>query len=151
MPASKIVDEGEVIRWFEEGRTYAWMISEYERKYNIETVPSMWGNFRRRRGLDRRNARNDELMPWYIEPQHRWGYPARMLRAEARRRVGMELPPGEEHRLEVWKRHLDEEGVVVHYDGATEQGWFYVPRREGVDADLIRKPQRKTTTRKAAD
>lgn len=44
MPA-KIVDEGEVIRWFEEGRTYKWMTEEYLRKYNLEVAPSIWGNF----------------------------------------------------------------------------------------------------------
>lgn len=50
MGKRKIVDEGEVIRWFEEGWTYKEMIDEYKRKYNIETVSSMWGSFRRRRG-----------------------------------------------------------------------------------------------------
>ena len=29
MPASKIQDEHEVIRWIEEGRTYGWMVEEY--------------------------------------------------------------------------------------------------------------------------
>lgn len=50
MAGRKIQDEGEVIRWFEEGRTYAWMAEQYRKKYHIDTVPSMWGNFRRRRG-----------------------------------------------------------------------------------------------------
>lgn len=63
MGRRKIQDESEVIRWFEEGRTYQWMIEEYRRKYDIETVVSMWGNFRRRRGLDRRIVRDDDLIP----------------------------------------------------------------------------------------
>lgn len=145
------MDEGEVVRWFEEGRTYAWMQQEYLRKYNIETVLSMWGNFRRRKGLDRRIVRNDDLIPWFIKEKHRWLYPIVMLRAEARRREGKELPEEERTRLESWKARLAADNAVVHYEPETEEGFFYVPRREGVDLDLIRVPERKTTQRKAAD
>lgn len=151
MGARKIVDEGEVIRWFEEGRTYAWMIEEYRRKYNIETVPSMWGNFRRRRGLQRRITRNDELIPWAVKPEHRWLYPIAMLRAEARRREKGEeaLSELEKLRLPSWKKMLEEEGAVVHYDPDTDEGFFYIPRQEG-DDDLIHKPK-KITKLKSAD
>jgi hypothetical protein len=151
MGARKIQDEQEVIRWFEEGRTYDWMIQKYREKYNIETVPSMWGNFRRRRGLARRIARDDELIPWEVKREHRWDYPIMMLRQEARKRAGFELTDEQEHGLAAWKRNIEEDGTVVHYDPDTEQGWFYVPRREGIDVDLIRHPERKTTLRLAAD
>jgi hypothetical protein len=46
---------------------------------------------------------------------------------------------------------MEEDGTVLHYDPDTEQGWFYVPKRDGIDTDLIRKPERVTTTRRAAD
>lgn len=151
VPASKIQDEQEVIRWFEEGRTYAWMQEEYLRKYHIETVPSMWGNFRRRRGLDRRITRDDDLLPWFVREEHRWAYPARMLRAEGRRRAGMELSKEDARRLPAWKRQLEKAGAVVHYDPDTDEGFHYVPRRPGVDVDLIRVPDHKTTQRRAAD
>jgi hypothetical protein len=150
MPASKIVNESEVVHWFEEGRTYAWMVEEYKRKYNIDTVPSLWGNFRRRRGLARRITRNDELIPWFVRAEHRQGYPVQMLRSEARRREGKELRPIEAQRLEGWLRGLERDNVVVHYDPDTEQGWWYIPR-EAQDFDIIRYPKRKTTPRKAAD
>lgn len=151
MPAGKIQDEQEVIRWFEEGRTYAWMVEEYRRKYNIETVPSMWGNFRRRRGLDRRIARDDELIPWEVKREHRWDYPILMLRKEARRRSGLPMSEADLDALEAWKRGMDRDGTVVHYEPETEEGWFYVPRRPGVDVDLIRRPERKTTQRRHSD
>ena len=150
MPASKIVDEQEVIRWFEEGRTYAWMIDEYKRKYNVETVPSMWGNFRRRRGLDRRITRDDDLIPWSVKPEHRWAYPVMMLRVEARRRAGLDLTEDMQNRLDNWLARLEEDGTVVHYDPDTEDGFYYVPRRKE-DTDLIREPEKKTTLRRAAD
>lgn len=150
MPASKIVDEQEVIRWFEEGRTYAWMIEEYRRKYNIETVSSMWGNFRRRRGLQRRIVRNDNLIPWAVKPEHRWAYAVQMLRSEARRREGKELREIEWLRLEPWLRGLDEDNVVIHYDPDTDEGFFRVPREKG-DDDIIRRPKSGLTQRRAAD
>lgn len=148
--ASKIVDEQEVIRWFEEGRTYQWMTEQYKTKYNIETVPSLWGNFRRRRGLARRINRDDELIPWHVLPQHRWAYPLAMLRVEGRIRAGYEVRPTDAERHESWRRMLEEEGAVVHYDPDTDQGFFYVPRESG-DDDIIRRPRLKTTLRRAAD
>ena len=147
MPASKIQNEQEIIRWFEEGRTYAWMVEEYRRKYNIETVVSMFGNFRRRRGLQRRQTRDYDLIPWAIEEQHRWAYPIIMLRAEARRREGKELREVDRTRLDAWLRRLQEDNVVVHYDPETDEGFWYVPRREGVDTDIVRIPEKKTSRR----
>jgi hypothetical protein len=150
MGKRKIQDEGEVVRWFEEGRTYAWMVEEYRRKYNIETVPSMWGNFRQRKGLDRRITRDDELIPWFVKEEHRWLYPLAMLRVEARRRDGRTLTENDRSRLASWRQMLAEGDAVVHYDPDTEEGFFYIPRQEG-DDDLIHKPERKTTTRRRAD
>jgi len=151
VPAKKIQDEGEVIRWIEQGKTYAWMSEEYLRKYNIETTPSLWSNFRRRHGLDRRIARNDDLIPWEVKREHRWRYPLAMLRHEARQRSGLESAEGIPEKLAAWKANMEAEGVVVHYDPDTEDGFFYVPRRKGIDTDLIRVPDRKTTKRRAAD
>ncbi|GAA2426677.1 hypothetical protein [Streptomyces macrosporus] len=150
MPKRKIVDEGEVIRWFEEGWTYQEMTDEYKRKYNIDTVLSLWGNFRQRKGLDRRIARDDDLIPWAMKREHRQLYPVMMLRLEARRRAGMAIDEDERKRLDSWKRKLAEENVVVHYDPDTEDGFAYV-RREPTDGDLIRRPARKTTLRRNAD
>ncbi|MEU2111506.1 hypothetical protein [Streptomyces sp. NPDC019507] len=140
MPPRKIQDEAEVIRWFEEGRTYEWMQAEYLRKYNIETSVPMWSAFRRRKGLDRRNLRADDLLPWKVRPEHRHAYPAIMLRTEARLRAGRDMTERDSKRLSSWKTMLADEGLVVHYDPDTEDGFFYVPREAG-DADLIREPQ----------
>lgn len=150
MGASKIVDEQEVVRWFNEGRTYQWMCETYLEKYNIETVPSLWGNFRRRRGLTRRITRNDDLIPWFVKEEHRWAYPLAMLRVEGRRRAGRELRDVDEHRLESFLAKLAEENAVVHYDPDTEEGFFLVPRG-AQDDDIIRRPAQKTTMRPAAD
>ncbi|GAB2759180.1 hypothetical protein GCM10027020_09460 [Nocardioides salsibiostraticola] len=145
MPATKIQDDAEVRRWFTEGRTYRWMVDEYLEQYNIETVPSMWGNYRRRMGITRRTVRNDDLIPWPVKLEHRYAYPVMMLRAEGRTRQGAEVSDENKGRLRAWHVRMEETNTVLHYDPETEQGWFYVPRRDEFDTDLIREPLRKTT------
>lgn len=150
MPASKIQDEQEIIRWFEEGVTYEEMSRRYLERYNIETVPSLFSNFRRRRGLTRRINRDDDLIPWAVKSEHRWAYPLQMLRAEGRRRAGMPVRESEAPRLNNWLQMLQDEDAVVHYDPETKDGFFYV-RREPGDVDIIRRPLVKTTQRHNAD
>lgn len=149
MPASKIQNEDEVKRWFTEGKSYTEMCDLYRTKYNIETVPSLWGNFRRRHGLPRRFARNDNLIPWAVAKDHAYAYPLAMLRIEGRVREGMSIRDTDRARLESWKAEREEQGTVVHYDPETEQGFFYVPAEPG--DDLIRQPRQKTTQRRNAD
>ena len=151
MGASKIVDESEAKRWFEQGRTYQWMVDRYLEKYNLETRISMWSNLRSRRGWERRFVRDDDLIPWRVNPEHRWHYAVSMLRAEARRRAGVELTPEFTDRLERWLMHRREDDTVVHYDPDTPEGFWYVPRRVGIDTDLIRAPERKTTPKPRHD
>jgi hypothetical protein len=151
MPASKIQDQAEVIRWFEEGRTYDYMTEQYREKYGIETVPSMWGNFRRRNGLKRRLVRDDGLIPWEVKVEHRRLNPIAMLRAAARQRAGEELSERDAERLPGWLRTREQTDTVVHYDPDTDEGFWYVPRRPGVDMDLIREPEHKTSSRLNAD
>jgi len=147
MGKARIQDEAEVVRWFTEGRTYGWMVEEHDRKYNMRLSPSAFSNFRVRKGLARRIAREPDLIPWEINLPHRWAYPLAMLRIEARRRGGFEVRPGDGERLESWKIGMNDDGVVVHYDPDTEQGWWYVPRRPDIDHGLIHEPERPTTTR----
>lgn len=151
MPArSKIQDETEVIRWMEQGWTYQEIVDEYRRKYNIETTLSMWSNFRRRRGLDRRFNRDDSLVPWSVAQEHRNSYHLAMLRVEGRRRNGFEIRETDRKRLESWLRDVRELNGVVHYDPATVDGFHLVPREAG-DTDLIRQPHNGLTRRRRAD
>ena len=140
MPASQIVNESEVLRWLDEGRTDRWMCEEYERRYNVAVDPCLWDDYRRRKGLVRRGPQDDELIPWAIEPQHRWAYAVSMLRAEARKRAGAPLPDHDASRLASWLDNLAEGDLVVHYEPATPEGFHYVERRPGVDTDLVREP-----------
>lgn len=148
MPArSKIQDMSEALRWLEEGRTYQWMVDEYDRKYRVETTISMWSGLRRRTGIPTRIVRDEALVPWAVKEEHRHGNAIGLLRAEARRRAGKPLTPATAETLEVWLSGLAQDGTVVHYDPDTAEGWWYVPRREGIDEDLIREPVRRTGRR----
>ncbi|MFE0771955.1 hypothetical protein [Streptomyces sp. NPDC058861] len=143
MPASKIQDKTEVLRWFREKRTYDWMVQQYKEKYGISTTVPMWAAFRRRNGLDRRNARADDLIPWKLREDHRHLYPVMMLRAEGRLRAKKPVSEAIMKKLASWKQSLEEDNLVVHYDPDTEDGFFYIPR-EDQDTDLIREPMEKT-------
>lgn len=142
MPGSKIVDHAEVRRWFEQGWTYQQMVDEYVNKYNIETTIAMWGNYRRRNGLESRNVWDVELIPWRVKQEHHALNPVVMLRKLARRRAGAPLTPDTDHQLDAWLAGLEREDLVVHYDPDTVEGFFYVPRRPGVDLSVIREPGR---------
>ncbi|MCK0112414.1 hypothetical protein MWU75_09720 [Ornithinimicrobium sp. F0845] len=81
-----------------------------------------------------------DLIPWEVRDQHGWEYPLAMLRVEARRRAGEQLRTIDIERVTGWKRSLQHRGAVVDYDPGTHEGFRYVPRRVGVDLDLIREP-----------
>lgn len=66
-----------------------------------------------------------------------------MLRVHARLKQGatpeqIGIPTFEQH--QEWLERLSLAGVVVHYDPTTERGFWYVPRRPGVDLDVVREP-----------
>lgn len=147
MSRDKLVNPDEFDRWWNEGKSYQWIVDEYQRKYDIEITPSTIGNWRARRGLERRQQTDLSLLPWKIERQHRYKHAPAMLRAEGRRRAGMPLSELQTALLNNWLRFMADEDCVVHYDPETEEGFFYVPRRKGVDTDLIRKPPHPTRQR----
>jgi len=140
MPGSKIVDQQEVLRWFADGWTAPQMIEEYRRKYNLETSPSMWGNFRKRHGLAARNVRDTSLIPWQVEERHRFRYPLEMLRLEAQARAGRQLRGDDAARHDSFLKRLQERGEVIEYLPETEDGFHYVSRRPQ-DRDIIRAPR----------
>ena len=151
MVSRKIQDEGEIVAWIEAGKTYKWMAETYLDKYNLQVSPTMFSNFRARKGIENRIVRDDNLIPWEIAgTKHRWAWPAQMLRIEGRRRASAPISPLERDSVDGWVRGMKRDEVVVHYDPDTEQGWFYVRPRPGIDEDLIREPSRRTTRHPAS-
>lgn len=147
MSTSKLQNRDEFVRWYRDGKTYSWMIEQYWDKYGIEIGYGTISNWRHQLGLERRAVRDPNLIPWTVKPEHRINHLLNMLRAEGRRRSGQDVAPSTLKKLEAWLEWLKEQDVVVHYDPDTEPGWWVVPRRPGIDTDIIRKPSAKTRSR----
>lgn len=140
MAGSKVQNHQELKRWIEEGRTYSWISEQYLTKYNIEFSVSGVSEYRRRHGLSRRQARDRDLIPWDVRPEHDNRYILAMLRTEASIREGFEPSQAYVRRLENWRERLEEGDLVVHYDPDTDEGFFLIPR-EPQDDDIIRHPR----------
>ena len=151
LPGEKLQNTDEFTRWWNEGKSYAWIVAEYERKYNLRITPAAIGNWRARLALPRRQQRDLGLVPWAVQPQHRYRHALAMLRAEGRRRAGEPLSDIQAERLARWREFMKDENAVVHYDPDTEDGFFYVPRREGIDTDYVRVPDQNTRKRGKRD
>lgn len=84
------------------------------------------------------------LAPWDVLPRHKWSYALTMLRTEERRRAwGDEGITEREHeRLSAWLRWMAVRDVVLDYDPTNDDGFRYLPRRPGLDTDLVRDPSR---------
>lgn len=74
--------------------------------------------------------RYEDLLPWKVFDEHKMLYDARMLRLEGRLRAGLELTKRDERMLRNWKVALEKENAVVHYDGDTEEGFFWVDKND---------------------
>ena len=84
---------------------------------------------------------SDNEIPWAVREQHAGVLQHQMLGSAAR--VAQGLPVGAEgqRRLTAWLEDLRAADAVLHYDPETKEGWFYVPRRPGIDRGLIREPE----------
>ena len=87
-------------------------------------------------------AKKDESgIPWHpIKAEHRSRYLVRMLRAAARRSRGEKSAPVIEAQLDAFLAQTREHDFVIHYEPETQEGFFRVPRRPGIDTGLVRDP-----------
>lgn len=98
-----------------------------------------------RAGLTHPVRYTDEL-PWtYIAAEHNHHYCAWMLRIGARINHGRKVRDVDRKRYESWAARLRERHAVVHYDPDSEEGFYYVPARQGVDTGLVRVPDHPIT------
>lgn len=136
-----ISNEPQIVEWIEEGRTYREISDLYEMAYDVRLSLSTINNVRKRNSVPHRNHRDDKLIPWTVAPEHRDRMDLVMLRTEVRLRRGAPVNEERMARHRTWRRRLDESGLVVHY--TDEEGFTWVPRRRGIDLDLIREPERR--------
>ena len=138
----RVESEEEVVRWYNDGRTFRWMAEEHERKYGRKPSIAAFQSVIRRRGLPPRSLRENPLISWRVRREHQRKWTHTQLRNENRRRNGLHVNSSALTDLERWKIALDKAGAVVDYRRDTEEGYFLVPRRDGIDRDLIREPER---------
>lgn len=136
-------DDATLRAWLAEGITYKEMTERWLEKTGIEitegAISVYLARHRDRLGFPLRRPRYAELIPWRVRDAHATHEAVRMLRLEARLRKGEKLPEYDRQRLEDWKKFLQEDKRVVHYDPDYRYGFVYVPRQKG-DDDLIRPP-----------
>lgn len=87
-----------------------------------------------RAGLSKNLPRHSDVLPWRVKSEHIREHPARMLRVLARQRSGAEVKDYELKRLEGFLAKLEAEHAVVAYDPQSQYGFYYVEKRDGIDA-----------------
>ena len=88
-----------------------------------------------------RATKDESGIPWHpIMSEHRSRYLIRMLRAAARRQRGEKSAPVIEAQLDSFLEQLHQHDFVIHYEPRSEEGFFRVPRREGIDTGYVRDP-----------
>ena len=80
-------------------------------------------------------------VPWPLKPEHRHRHAARMLRSQTRLDAGLTIGPTLVGQVTAWRESLELDNSVVHYDPDTEEGFWRVPRRAGVDTWWVRDPR----------
>lgn len=96
----------------------------------------------KRAGISGGVRRYDFEIPWKVSARHERHYALAMLRALARRRLGLPLSAEVDKRLDSWLETLDREQWVVGYVADSEKGFYYVPRLKTDDKNnVVRKPE----------
>ena len=86
--------------------------------------------------------RNAGAIPWKLKPEHRHLHAARMLRTQARLDAGLDVGASLREQVRTWREGLLAEDSVITYDPDTREGFWRVPRREGIDRGWVREPDR---------
>jgi hypothetical protein len=139
VPAALLPDS-KVRRLVREGLGNQEIVDRLRQEDGIEVTSSAISVFRSRHGLPPAPGRHDDLIPWRVKREHASLWAAKVLRWESRRRSGETLNERAQRRLDAFLQRLVNEDAVVHYEPESAEGFWLVPRRHGVDADIIRDP-----------
>lgn len=141
MGRNKLVPaKDELRKMLDRGMTHGQIAELVYERTGARITPAAVSVARNRYGLKRQIPRYPQALPWRVKVEHNSRYVARMLRAHARRKAGLPLPPEVEKKLDTWINTLKVNNAVVHYNPNTEEGFFYVDPRPGIDTGLVRVP-----------
>jgi hypothetical protein len=142
MPGPKLPREL-VLRWLAEGSTQTEIVDRLA-GMGIDATQSGVSMLKMRHANGEKEALmrtrvRAELLPWQLRPELRQLHAAKMLRAKSRLDRGEEVGRIQRRQLDTWVAGLNADDACIHYDPDTEQGFWRVPRRPGIDG-LIRDP-----------
>jgi hypothetical protein len=140
MPAPrKIPPTAEILKKLEQGWTHQ-QIAEWASQEAGERVARATISVAIHRAGKTKPIRYSRELPWRVKDKHARKYHALMLRLQARFDRGQRLSEEDQRKLASWRRALERDDAVVHYEPDTEPGWWKVRRRPGVDLWWIREP-----------
>ena len=135
-----IESDREIGLWYRQGLTYEDMADLHEEKYGRRPSLSTLNDARQRAGEEGRLVRDASLIPWRVKKEHRSHLELRGLQFEAQIRAGKTLTPYGWRIWRPWHEGLEASGLVIHY--GPESGFSRVPRRKGIDLDLVHEPDK---------
>lgn len=142
MPGQKIENVQQVLHWFDRGLTPTEVQVLYQATYHVEATPEAFLNIFKRARSEAPGGGypQNPLLPWKLAPRHRGDTIAQRLRTEWRRRRGLPVDPAKARDLDSWLSWMKASDLVVDYDPESDEGFAFLPRRPGVDGDLIYEP-----------
>ena len=138
MAAPRFVpSDSTLAKWRDEGLTAQQIVARIKEREGVEVAVGTVYAALSRAGLSDR-IRYQDYIPWRVRSDHANAFPLIMLRLAARRSAGQVLPAEREAKLDRWIARLEQEDAVVAYVKDSPDGFYYVPRRHGIDTGLIR-------------
>ena len=137
--AGKMLPDKLVERLDRENKTDMQIVQHLAEHENVHVTRQAISAWRRRRGLARRQVQ-PKAVPWKLRPEHVHSALAKAIRIHGMVQQGLTINDDDRARYERVMERLAQDDVVIHYDADTEQGWFLVPRRPGVDDGIVREP-----------
>lgn len=132
------------------GATYRQVADWYSQTYRVPVSLDTVRRTALKHGFQPRNATCEDLVKLRVPEEHLMDPEARRLRAYARRLADLPLSDDDATRLDLWLAKLKPEDLVVGWDASLVQedpgdapedrGWYYTPRRPGIDLGVIREP-----------
>jgi hypothetical protein len=149
MSYSKVPSKVVLEQWSAEGLTQQQMADRIREDTGVPVSRAAISLAMTRYGMEPRNDRHDELIPWRVKTEHLLAWEVRLLRREARRRKGKPLKPRDESALDGWLASMHEQKAVVAYYPDSPHGFYCVPAEpedyEGLapgEHPLIRRPKK---------
>lgn len=129
----------ELEAWVNQGMTHDQIVEKIKREKHVDVTRSAVSVALSRAGRTTRTI-EDKAVPWVIRPEHSNKIDLHLLRVHKRITEGEQVRDSDRRRYESWKAKLDAEDAVVHYEPRSAAGFWWVPRRPGIDNGLIREP-----------